>query len=323
MPRLELRAFEAADLDAAASLLAGRHTVHRGCEPLLDPRYENPAAAATEIAALWDDAHVSGAFASDGGRAAGFLLGVPSANAVWGPNIWVTAAGAAVSTPETIRDLYGFAAQRWADEGRTAHYAMVPATDAGLIDAWFRLGFGQQHVHAVRETPVVAPAAAIREIAIRRADVDDIPVLAALDLLLPEHQGRSPVFSSLSVPTLAEAVTEWEESIEDQAFTTWVAERDGVVVGSAVGCDVRESGGTVGLIRPAHAADLGFAAVVPNARGAGVGRALGEAFLAWAAQAGFPAVATDWRATNLLSSRAWPRLGFRPSFLRLHRIIGY
>ena len=32
---------------------------------------------------------------------------------------------------------------------------------------------------------------------------------------------------------------------------------------------------------------------------------------------------TDWRATNLLSSRTWPRLGYRPSFLRLHRHLGY
>ena len=29
---------------------------------------------------------------------------------------------------------------------------------------------------------------------------------------------------------------------------------------------------------------------------------------------------TDWRVTNLLSSRFWPRRGFRTSFLRLHRL---
>ena len=33
------------------------------------------------------------------------------------------------------------------------HYAMVPATDPALVDAWFRLGFGHQHVHAIREAP--------------------------------------------------------------------------------------------------------------------------------------------------------------------------
>ena len=38
----------------------------------------------------------------------------------------------------------------WVEDGRTAHYAVVPASDADLVDAWFRLGFGQQQVHAVR-----------------------------------------------------------------------------------------------------------------------------------------------------------------------------
>ena len=30
---------------------------------------------------------------------------------------------------------------------------IVPATDPALVDAWFRLGFGHQHVHAIREAP--------------------------------------------------------------------------------------------------------------------------------------------------------------------------
>jgi hypothetical protein len=34
-------------------------------------------------------------------------------------------------------------------------------------------------------------------------------------------------------------------------------------------------------------------------------------------------VATDWRQTNLLSSRTWAALGFVPTFLRLHRTVGY
>ena len=37
--------------------------------------------------------------------------------------------------------------------------------------------------------------------------------------------------------------------------------------------------------------------------------------LDWAAAEGYAVVVTDWRATNLLSSRTWPKLGFRPTFL--------
>jgi GNAT superfamily N-acetyltransferase len=78
-----------------------------------------------------------------------------------------------------------------------------------------------------------------------------------------------------------------------------------------------------GLSRPERAAFLGFAAVLTGSRGAGAGRALGEAVVSWAGEAGYRSVVTDWRATNLLSSRTWPRLGFRPTFHRLHRLVGY
>lgn len=80
---------------------------------------------------------------------------------------------------------------------------------------------------------------------------------------------------------------------------------------------------TTSLMRPPHAGLLGFAAVAPEARGQGAGRALAEAVVDWVTASGFTSVATDWRVTNLLSSRTWPRLGFRTSFLRLHRLVGY
>ena len=53
------------------------------------------------------------------------------------------------------------------------------------------------------------------------------------------------------------------------------------------------------------------------------GLALTQASFAWARERGYEAMVTDWRATNLLSSRFWPRRGFRPTFLRLHRLVGY
>ena len=41
----------------------------------------------------------------------------------------------------------------------------------------------------------------------------------------------------------------------------------------------------------------------------------------WARERDYRTMLTDWRVTNLLSSRFWPRRGFHPSFLRLHRLI--
>lgn len=125
------------------------------------------------------------------------------------------------------------------------------------------------------------------------------------------------------MPTVEEARAEWAESIDDPAYTTFVAEADGEVVGSAIGSSLELSSLHTGPARPEGAGFLGFAAVLPQARGRGVGRALAEAVLAWSRDSGHPCVVTDWRVTNLLSSRAWPRLGFRPTFLRLHRLVGH
>jgi GNAT superfamily N-acetyltransferase len=206
-------------------------------------------------------------------------------------------------------------------EGKTAQYAVVP-DDAELLDAWFRLGFGAQHAHAVMPVPA-EPLAPRPGLTVRRAGRGDIRVLAELDLVLPQHQGLAPTFSSGELPTIDEALADWEESIDDQDYATFVAERNGKVIGSSIGCSLEKSSAHSGLAQPDNAGFLAYAAVFPEARGAGAGRALGEAVLNWAAGVGYTSVVTDWRVTNLLSSRAWPRLGFVQTFHRLHRMIGH
>ena len=136
-------------LDGAATLLAERHRAQRLVEPGLDPAYEDSAAARAEIEELLATAGASGSAAIVEGHVAGFLLGRPR-EASWGPNVWVDPAGHAALRAELVRDLYAAAAARWVDEGLTSHYAVVPATDPALVEAWFRLGFGHQHVHAIR-----------------------------------------------------------------------------------------------------------------------------------------------------------------------------
>jgi GNAT superfamily N-acetyltransferase len=320
MRRLEIHPFGPEFLDDAAVLLAHRHAAQRAIEPSLPAAYEQLAVARAAITELSTD-DASGAVATRGGATVGYLLGTPRANQTWGPNVWVEPAGHAVREPEVVRDLYALAAARWVGEGLTSHYAVAPATDPALIDAWFRLGFGQQHVHAIREAPPAPLTETPPGVVIRRPTRDDIDVLADLELVLPAHQLRSPVFSGLAPPPFEEVRTEWDEDFDNAAFATFVAVQEGRVVGSAIGCAVEESGLHIGIARPDDAAHLGFAAVLEDARGTGVGKALGTTVLDWAAAERYRAVVTDWRATNLLSSRTWPKLGFRPTFFRLFRAI--
>ncbi|MEO6713923.1 MAG: GNAT family N-acetyltransferase [Mycobacteriales bacterium] len=322
MSGLQIRPFEERHVEDAGVLLATRHAQHRKGQPMLAERFERAQDATRLVASVFGATDSSGAVALTRSGVSGFLIGAPQSVASWGRKVWVDSAGHAVQDAEVVRDLYAVAADRWVDEGRSAHYVVVPCDDTAVVDAWFRLGFGQQHTHALRS----ASAPAVRKpgrCVVRRAERTDIAALAELDLLLPSHQSRSPVFVRAPAQTIEQARAEWEDSIDDAEFANFVAVVDGRVVGSAVGCSVTHSSIHTGVARPVDAGLLAFAAVRPESRGRGIGRALANAVHTWIAESGYRSAVIDWRTTNLLSSRTWPKLGYQPTFLRLHRLIGH
>ena len=317
MPRLETRPFSDEFVPAAGDLLAARHRAHRGAEPLLPERYEDPAAAAAEVEALAGLESATGVVGLRGSRVVGYLLGVRRSDERWGPNVWIELAGHAVEEPEDVRDLYGAAAERWFDEGRPRHYALVPAADPGLVEAWSRVGFGQQHAAGIREVPDASwPDGA------RLATAADLDALLELSPLLVEHQEGSPVFGvGLPREPLDELRAEIAEDLANEEIGDLVAEQEGRIVGAFQVVPVELSSVHAGLARPEGAALLGWAATRPEVRGTGAGLALTQASFAWARERGHETMVTDWRVTNLLSSRFWPARGFRPTFLRLYRHI--
>jgi ribosomal protein S18 acetylase RimI-like enzyme len=316
MSPLEIRPFAEDHLDAAASLLAARHREHRAAERLLSEQFEDPDAAREEVASLWAEEHASGAVALRGGEVVGYLLGTRKSDQAWGANVWVESAGYAVEEPELVRDLYAFSSQRWVDEGRTRHYALTPKLDE-QVEAWFRLGFGAQQAHGVMEVDERAwPPGA------RRAEQRDIEALIELTPLISRHQALAPVFSGLAGNEDTDGLRAMlTADIANDELGELVYERDGRVVASFEIVPVQKGSTHRGLAEPDRAAYLGWAASLPDVRGSGAGLALTEAAFAWAHEHGYPTMVTDWRETNLLSSRFWPARGFRRFFLRLYRSI--
>jgi len=74
MSTLEIQPFTDDHLDAAAELLAERHARHREAEPLLPADVDFRG----QIAGEWRTEGASGAFASRGGEAVGYLVGFPN-----------------------------------------------------------------------------------------------------------------------------------------------------------------------------------------------------------------------------------------------------
>ena len=303
---LDIVEFADEHLDAAAELLAERHVRHRVAEPLL-PEVDFRA----QIESEWLSDGASGVFASRDGEAVGYLFGRPQATG------WLTVGigGHALrGDAEQARDLYAAAAAAWVDAGHTAHAVFVPASEAALIDAWFRLSFGASAALAIRATAPEEPFDA--GVTIRPSTPDDLDVSARLDRELSESMAPSPSFSSMRLQSEEEYLDDWRDTWDEPHFTHFVAERDGVVVGHTLlykrPADLRV---------PADSIDLANVATFPDARGGGVGRALFAHVLGWAHENGYPTMVTDWRMTNLLASRFWPRRGFRVTFLRLYRSV--
>jgi ribosomal protein S18 acetylase RimI-like enzyme len=314
---LEVSPFTAEHLDEAATLLAERHRRHREAEPLLPAEVDFRA----ELAAAFEQDGASGAVARRDGRLVGYLLGAPREEERWGKNVWIEPAGHAVQEAEDVRDLYALAAARWVADGRGRHYVLVPATDTALVDAWFRLGFGQQQSHGVREVPPDTVVRVPEGFEIREPDLADLEALIDVDLALPAHQQRSPVFSEHRRTSRQDSREEWISTLAGTEEEILIGYRDGRPVACWSICAIELSKHYSGLARSGNACYLSFAVTLPEARGSGIGVALTDACLRRARELGYETMVTDWRVTNLLASRFWPRRGFRPTFLRLYRSI--
>jgi ribosomal protein S18 acetylase RimI-like enzyme len=313
MPGLEIHTFTDEHLDAAAELLEERHRRHHGAEPLLGDRYDYRV----EIEGLSSADDASGTVATRDGRIVGYLIGIQKDAARWGRNVWVEPAGHAVEEAEDIRDLYAAAAERWVEEGRMRQYVLVPASEASLLDAWNRLSFGTQHAHGIREIPDVPWPEGVR-----LAGENDIDALVELSPLLVDHQARGPVFGiGLPRESPEEIRAAILEDLPRDDIGDLVTEQNGRIVGAFQLAPAELSSTHAGLARPERAVLLGWAATRPDVRGSGAGVALTNAGFAWARERGYETMVTDWRETNLLASRFWPRRGFRRSFLRLYRSI--
>jgi ribosomal protein S18 acetylase RimI-like enzyme len=311
MSGLEIQPFSEEHLGDAGRLLDQRHRRHREAEQLLAESHD----FAGEVEALWRGEEASGAVGLRDGRLVGYVLGIRK-EARWGPNVWVDPAGHAAEAAEDVRDLYAAAASRWVDEGRTRHYVVAPASDEPLLDSWSRLSFGRQHALAIRELPEVEWPDGVR-----LANEGDLDAIVDIAPVLPDHQDGSPVFGNAPRESEAELRAEIVEDLGNPEIANFLAEVDGRVVGNLVIAPTELSSTHAGVARVPGAAFLAYAATKPEARGLGTGVAMTNAGFAWARDHGFETMVTDWRETNLLASRFWPKRGFRRTFLRLYRSI--
>ena len=212
-----------------------------------------------------------------------------------------------------LADLYAAVAEVWVESGLTTHTVYVPA---GAEAVWFDLSFGRQQAFAtatVADMPTDAPAGPVT---VARVGPEALADGISLGDIISRHQALSPVFSRATEAWYEQLRDAWVEVLASTETRTFLARRDG----EAAGLLLSEAAGT-GLLFPPGSVELRVAAVRADGRGAGVGSALAAAFIADAREQGAEHAVADWRTTNLLASRFWPRWGFRPVAYRLVRTI--
>jgi GNAT superfamily N-acetyltransferase len=315
MPGIEIQPLEEEHLDAAAALLAARHERHRQAERLLPDVSDFRAQLERDL----DHELASGVVALIREKVVAYLIGRVEDDALLGDRraiVDFAGCAAADRRSEAIRDLYAALAARWVAAGATRHQAAIPASDEALMDPWLRLAFGVQLVWAVREPAAMKPVEA--DVEIRPGTPDDLHLVARLDRDLYAHQAGPPSFSGVTPPSDEELQADWSDLWDDpDLYTHFVAERAGRPVGHLV--LYRRPTGDLRV--PERNIDLSHAVTLPAARRSGVSLALTGHALTWAHAHGFRSMTIDWRSVNLLSSRFWPRRGFRPTYYRLYRAL--
>jgi ribosomal protein S18 acetylase RimI-like enzyme len=219
-------------------------------------------------------------------------------NAYWGPHVFLEGSG----TAEEIRGAYARESADWPP----LHFAIAEATPEAL-DPWYRLCFAQMHAYGVRESGgerVPAPG-----VTIRRGGPEEIETALRIDRLIAEAQAVSPSYSAVAAEESPDRAS-WEETLAAEDTAYFVAEDAAEVVGHAtLYPDPTDT----------QALHLASTAVVPAARGRGIGLALTSHVLAYTAEQGYPRLKTNWRVTNLAASRFWPARGFQLTHIRLAR----
>ncbi len=311
-------------LTEAAQLLAQRHARDRQALPLLPIRFEDPGAARAAIQAALDRPLASGVAAVENGRLLAYLVGELLIDETWGRSAWVRLPGCAAAPGQdldVLRHLYAVLGQRWLAYGCLFHFVQASTADSALLQTWYSLSFGIEQVHGMRplgdqeEEEAVLP----RGVEIRAALPEDRRHLEDLSDVIWRHQIQAPVWG-IHLPEIeAEQRRDWGNLVNDPLVNLWLAFQNGRAVG-VVGMFAWEYG-AMDLWIPDNAVELGVAGVRPEARGLGISRALARIGFNFSRQAGFHASVTDWRSTNLLSSRHWTHQGFRPAVYRLVRRI--
>jgi GNAT superfamily N-acetyltransferase len=321
MPRIPLREFTPADIDAAAALLAARHTRERARLPQLGARLESTDACTGELRRFVANARMNGVVAETfDGSIAAFLFGEkmmlpPNAYPsmfVYPHSISMPVHGHAAviggDTTALYRAMYADLAGRWVRQGFFVHETHVTPADPELQEAWVSLGFGRATTAAVRHTGPVEGATPA-SVQIHHAAAEDIAVVISLSDTLFGFHSESPIFWPFLEAPKDAAREHTRDMLVQPGNAYFVAYDNGVPAGM-------QTFNRPGFIPPVLDLEgnvyLYEGVVEPDARSGGVGTALLSHSMAWARGQGYDKCTLHFASANPSGGPFWLGHGFVP-----------
>ncbi|MEA4906834.1 MAG: GNAT family N-acetyltransferase [Anaerolineaceae bacterium] len=303
-------------LPEAAALFCARYRQLRRATPALPGLLENESRVSSMLELFLPQGR--GLAALQGGRLAGYLgwFLADHFRETQRKGAYVPEWAHAVLVPDTANvygALYRAASTRWVVEGVGAHAISLLANDRAGRETWFWNGFGLMVVDAVRAVFPLDPPA-VTQLGIRRACLDDAPLLSALDAEHWAHYTRPPVLMAPQEPLSA---TGCAEQLARSGNSVWLA-LDGerpvgflrFEAGGGDACAVVEADTTVAITG---------AYVRPPYRGLGAMAALLDTALGDYLTQGYGCCAVDFESFNPEAARFWMKY-FQPVCYSLLRI---
>jgi len=306
---VKVSALNEVHVEAAAGVLADQHRSETGPVSSLADR----DTALRAVRSLVESG--PGVVAVEGSSVVGFL--VAPLPAVPGPSsVRLGSAHHAALPTHTrgaYRRMYEAIAGKIVAAGCTYHSLPVPAGVQPAVDAFFELGFGVDQIKgaiAIGDRDL-SPSACDHARLVRTATHDDVDGLVQLSLELTKFHSRTPMFQ----PAILDV-----RMIRDNLL--WAIGDD-----SATVLTIDDGGSQVAMMsaQPDSAYEqslqIGMNVVAESVRSTGLGTAMLEALLRWAAERSYQYCTVGWTSSNLISDPFYRSHGFRPIRYRLHRYI--
>ncbi|MFS1512741.1 GNAT family N-acetyltransferase [Chengkuizengella sp. SCS-71B] len=309
----------------AAKLLAIRHKREREKFLALPLQFEHEDHALKAIQAVWEKENSEGIAIFNNKQMIGYLIGTVNSSDLRGRHIWIDYAGLAIAEnedEELYRDLYTKIAEQWLQYGCFDHYVLVPAGNRSILDAWLKLGFAFEQVHALCD--ITNHAMEIEnqlQIEIRLAKGSDQSIITDIGDLIISHQAGAPVWAAALPEDLTEIRKGYGGIVEDPNAKLWIAFKANQLIAFQGYWETTTSNSD--MMTPDRCIELSIAGTKKGERGSGIGKLLTQKGFRDAKENGYQYCMSDWRMTNLQSSRFWPKRGFYPIAYRLTRKIDH